>query len=135
MRYFPAFMDLKGRSCLVVGGGALAARKVRPLLAAGAAVTVVAPRLGADLEARRAASEIAWTARGFVDGDLSGRALAISATGSAAVDERVAEAARRAGVPVNVVDRSELCSFVFPAIVDRDPLVVAISSGSRSVSR
>ncbi len=132
MRYFPAFMDLKGRSCLVVGGGALAARKVRPLLAAGAAVTVVAPRLGADLEARRAASEIAWTARGFVDGDLSGRALAISATGSAAVDERVAEAARRAGVPVNVVDRSELCSFVFPAIVDRDPLVVAISSGGAS---
>ncbi len=132
MRYFPAFMDLKDRSCLVVGGGSLAARKVRLLLDAGAAVTVVSPRLGRILEARRAEGQVAWTARGFVAGDLAGRVLAVSATGRPEVDERVAEAAGRGGIPVNVVDRSDLCSFVFPAIVDRDPLVIGISSGGAS---
>ena len=76
--------------------------------------------------------EIAWISRGFVAGDLIDAVLAVSATGLADVDERVAEAAKARGVPVNVVDRTELCSFVFPAIVDRDPVVIGISSGGAS---
>ncbi|MDH3474438.1 MAG: siroheme synthase CysG [Rhodospirillales bacterium] len=129
MRYFPAFLDLDGQRVLVVGGGETAARKLRLLRRAGARVAVVAPRVVPEIESLAAEGGLDWLPRGFVAGDVAGCRLVHAATGIAAVDERVAEAAQAAGVPVNVVDRPELCSFVMPAIVDRDPVVVAISSG------
>ena len=129
MRYFPTFFDLNGKSCLVVGGGETAARKVRLLRKAHAQVTLVARRLTAEIEDLAARGEIAVLRRGFVAGDLRGRALAIGATEDPAVDARVSEAAKAQGVPVNIVDRPELSSFTVPAMVDRDPVVVAISSG------
>jgi uroporphyrin-III C-methyltransferase/precorrin-2 dehydrogenase/sirohydrochlorin ferrochelatase len=133
VRYFPAFLDLDGQRALVVGGGETAARKLRLLRRAGARVTVVAPRVVSEIEtlaaAGAAADGVDWLPRGFVAGDVAGRRLVHAATGIEAVDERVAEAAQAAGVPVNVVDRPELCSFIMPAIVDRDPVVIGISSG------
>ena len=125
MEYFPIFLDLKNRPALVVGGGELALRKLRLLQKAGAQVTVVAPRIAAEIEGSGAALK----RRGFVDGDVGGQAIIFAATGLEAVDDRVATAARQAGLPVNVVDRPRESSFIVPAIVERDPIVVAISSG------
>ena len=125
MEYFPIFLDLKNRPALVVGGGELALRKLRLLQKAGAQVTVVAPRIAAEIEGSGAALK----RRGFVDGDVGGQAIIFAATGLEAVDDRVATAARQAGLPVNVVDRPRESNFIMPAIVERDPIVVAISSG------
>ena len=129
MNYLPIFLGLRGKPALVVGGGEAALAKVRLLRAAGAAVTVIAPRLCGGLSELLAAGEIGQRPRGFVAGDLAGCAIAVAASGRPEVDTRVAEAAQARGLPVNVVDRPELCSFIVPAIVDRDPLVVAVSSG------
>ena len=129
MQYFPAFLDLNGRSCLVVGGGETAARKVRLLRKAGAEVVVVAPRVVDEIADLAADGALSVVSRGFVAGDVRGRTAVVAATGVDQVDGRVAEAARAAGLPVNVVDRPDLSSFIVPAIVDRDPVVIGISSG------
>ncbi|MEQ8356414.1 MAG: siroheme synthase CysG [Kiloniellaceae bacterium] len=132
MRYFPAFHDLTLRPSLIVGGGEMAMRKLRLLLKAGAAVTVVAPSATAEVVDTARRKEISWLQRDFSAGDIEGCGLVISATGLLSVDEAVAAAAQAAGVPVNVVDRPELSSFITPAIIDRDPLVIGISSGGSS---
>lgn len=127
MKHLPIFLSVHGRSGLVVGGGAAAAEKARLLRQAGAAVTVVAPKVTpalADL-----AAEIRLLRRRFVAGDVAGCAVVYGATGIDAVDVAVAKAADAAGVPVNVIDRPRLSSFISPAIVDRDPVLVAISTG------
>jgi uroporphyrin-III C-methyltransferase/precorrin-2 dehydrogenase/sirohydrochlorin ferrochelatase len=129
MNYFPAFFDLKERPVLLVGGGEAAARRLRLLQKAGARVTIVAPRVGEEIAAAIDESKIAAVRRGFVSGDVSGQAIVFAATGLPAVDERVAEAARAAGVPVNVADHAGLSSFIVPAIVERDPVVIGISTG------
>lgn len=129
MRYFPAFFDLNGRRVLIVGGGESAARKLRLLCKAKAWVTVVAPEAAPEIADLAEAGEIAWIARAFEAGDVLGQDLVVGATGLSPVDEDVAKAARTAGRPVNVVDRPDLSSFITPAIVDRDPIVIGISSG------
>ena len=128
MNYFPAFFALEGRELLIVGGGEAAAQKLRLLLKAGGRIRLVAREATPEIAALAAEGRIDWQRRGFVAGDLRGRALAIAASGEAALDERVAEAARHARVPVNVVDRAELSDFIVPAIVDRDPVVIGIST-------
>jgi len=129
MRYFPAFHDLSRRPSLVVGGGELAARKVRLLLKAGAQITLVAPAVGTELADLARDGKIQWRQATFHSSDIQGVGLVIGATGLPEVDEAVAEAAQAAGLPVNIVDRPELSSFITPAIIDRDPLVIGISSG------
>ncbi len=129
MRYFPVFTDLEGRACLVVGGGETAARKVRLLRRARAAVEVVAHRLNAELAELAAAGYVTHHRRAFRAGDVPGKALVIAGTERAEIDDRVAAIARAANVPVNAVDRPEVSTFITPAIVDRDPVVVGISSG------
>jgi uroporphyrin-III C-methyltransferase/precorrin-2 dehydrogenase/sirohydrochlorin ferrochelatase len=113
MRAFPLFMRLENRPVLLVGEGDMAAAKLRLLEAAGAAVTIIA-------------------ARAFNSADVLGQVLVIGATGDESVDAAVSEAARAAGVPVNVVDRPELSDFIMPAIVDRGEIVVAISTNGGS---
>ena len=125
MEHFPIFLSLRGRPALIVGGGELALRKLRLLQKAGAQVTVVAPQIAAEIED----SGAALRRRGFVAGDVLGHDIVFAATGIAAVDDRVAEAASANGRPWNVVDRAEASRFILPAIVERDPIVVAISSG------
>ncbi len=128
MDYLPIFMGLRDRRALVVGGGEAAARKIRLLQRAGAAIVVVAREACDEIEALAARGALALVRRDFVAADVAGCALAFAASEEQAADDVVAMAASAAGVPVNVVDRPERSSFIMPAIVDRDPIVVAIGS-------
>ena len=132
MQYLPIFLKLSGQSCLVVGGGEVAARKVNALLRAKGTVTVLSPELGGELTAWLAEGRIAHICKRFEPADLAGFHLVISATDRREVNEMVAAAAREKGIPVNVVDCPDLCSFIFPAIVDRSPVVIAVSTGGAS---
>ncbi len=129
MDYFPAFLDLRDKPCLIVGGGEVAARKARLLLAAGAQVTVVAPSAGETIREFVAGGRLQYVKRVFRPGDVAGQRLVVAATNDASVQRDVFVAAETAGVFCNSVDDAEHCSFITPAIVDRSPLVVAISSG------
>src|SRR4029077_20548564 len=125
MDYFPVFLDLKGRRALIAGGCEAATRQLRLLQNAGAHVTVVARRFAYEIER----SDAKLTRRGFVAGDLVGHTIVFAASEDHELDDRVAEAASTRGIPYNVVDRRESSSFILPAIVERDPVVIAISSG------
>lgn len=128
MRLFPLFTDLRDKSVLVVGGGAVAARKITALLRSGAQVTVVAPVFRADIRALAEAGRVRCVAGEFAPEQLDGMWLAIAATDDRAVNIRVSEAASARRLLVNVVDDPELSSFQVPSIVDRAPLVVAVST-------
>ncbi len=129
MSHFPLFADLRGRAVLVVGGGAVAARKVALLGRAGARILLVARELDPALGALVAASQASWLARDFRPEQLEGCWLAVAATDDAVVNASVAAAAREHRLPVNVVDDPVLSTVIVPAIVDRAPLLVAISTG------
>lgn len=132
MEFLPLFLRLSGRPALVVGGGEVAARKVALLLDAGAEVRVVAPELGTTLVAEVAAGRIRHVARHFAAADLDGADLVIAATDDVVVNAEVSRLARARSLPVNVVDNPALCSFIMPAIVDRSPVIVALSTGGAS---
>jgi len=132
MDYLPIFLDIREQPCLVVGGGEVAARKCSLLLRAGARVTVLAPELSSAFDADLAAARIAHRAARFRDEDLEGIAVAIAATSDDAVNRAVAAAAKARRIPVNVVDQPALCSFILPSIIERAPLIVAVSSGGAS---
>lgn len=132
MDYLPVFLDLRGRRCLLIGGGEVAARKADLLLKAGADVHVVAPELGDTLRALASASRVAHRARRFEASDLDGAQLVIAATDDDGVNAEAARLADGRGIPVNVVDDPALCRFIMPAIVDRSPVVAAISTGGAS---
>jgi uroporphyrin-III C-methyltransferase / precorrin-2 dehydrogenase / sirohydrochlorin ferrochelatase len=132
MDYLPIFQDVRDKPCLVVGGGATAARKVGSLLRAGAAVSIVSPNLVDALSIKADAGEVRHIARPFEPSDIMGNRLVIAATDDRAVNRRVAELAREHDIPVNVVDDPDACTFLLPSIVDRSPVVVAISTGKAS---
>ena len=133
MDYLPIFINLKQRRCLVVGGGEVAARKVALLLQADAQVIVVAPELGHSLKEWHAAGQIEWSERAAAVEDLDGDyALVYAATNDEATNRLISEEAKRRNIPVNVVDNPALCSFIMPAIVDRSPVIAAVSSGGAS---
>ena len=132
MSYLPIFFSVADKPCLVVGGGEVAARKVRQLLNVQAKVLVVAPQLCDELEQMRVQREIRHEQRAFAAGDLAECVLAIAATDDAAVNEQVSKLAQKARIPVNVVDAPALCSFIVPALVERGPLKIAISTGGAS---
>jgi len=129
MEFLPLFHKLRGSRVLIVGGGEIALRKSRLLADAGAVLRVVAPEIEAQLAelARHSGGEI--LSRGYQSGDLDGCQLIIAATDDQALNAQVSADAHQRCVPVNVVDAPALCSVIFPAIVDRSPLVVAVSSG------
>lgn len=129
MDFYPVFMNLRGRRVLVIGGGEVAARKVELLRRAHAAVTVVAPELDDELAQRRTRGDIAHVARAFVDGDIDGVVLVVAASDDNGLHARVSSLCRQRGIPVNVVDDTPLCSVITPAMVDRSPIQIAISSG------
>ena len=129
MRYFPAFIDLKKRRCLVVGAGEVAARKAGQLLRAEADVRVIAPALGPDVAELLRQGKLRHEARPFAPEDVAGCALVIAATDDAQVNKQVSDSAGAHNIPVNVVDSPELCSFIVPSMLDRHPLQVAVSTG------
>jgi uroporphyrin-III C-methyltransferase/precorrin-2 dehydrogenase/sirohydrochlorin ferrochelatase len=128
MEYFPIFLRLAGEPVLVVGGGAVAERKIDLLLRTSAQVRVIAPELVSGLAERAAAGEITHVATEFSPEHLDGVRLAIAATDKHAINAWVARQAERRNIPVNVVDDRELSRFIVPAIVDRSPVVVAVGS-------
>jgi len=130
--YFPAFLDLRGRRCLVVGGGEIGERKARALLDCGAEVSIVSPGVTAGLSALAAAGALHWRPRAFRKVDARGCTLVIAASGVASVDTAVAAEARRRGALVNVVDRPAQCDFIFPSVLRRGHLQIAVSTGGQS---
>ncbi len=125
---YPIFLKLENVPCLVVGGGAVAARKVRGLLASGARVTVVSPEAAEELAALARAGRIEWRRRAFAPGDLEGFRLAIAATNRPEVNSRVYEEALASGGLVNAVDDPQHSSFFVPSVVRRGLLTLAIST-------
>ncbi|WP_043311325.1 siroheme synthase CysG [Pseudomonas sp. ML96] len=127
MDFLPLFHKLQGRTVLVVGGGEVALRKARLLSDAGGRLRVVAPEVRGEL--RELAGEEGVFLRGYASADLQGVVLVIAATDDEPLNARISAEAQALGIPVNVVDAPALCSVIFPAIVDRSPLIVAVTSG------
>lgn len=132
MDFLPIFLNLKGKHATVVGGGEVAARKVALLTQAGADVLVISPELGATLQRQLDRGEIRYTQAGFDAALLDRPQLVIAATNDRGVNRAVAEAAGHINVPVNVVDTPDLCTFVMPSIIDRSPVMIAVSTGGSS---
>ena len=109
MDFFPIFLDIKSKRCLVIGGGAVAERKVAALLKSGADVVLIAPELTASLITWRDAGQLTHVARAFNDDDVTGAYLVIAATDNSATNRQIAGLADAQHIPVNVVDQPELC--------------------------
>jgi uroporphyrin-III C-methyltransferase/precorrin-2 dehydrogenase/sirohydrochlorin ferrochelatase len=129
MEFLPLFHNLRGSHVLVVGGGEIALRKSRLIADAGALLRVVAPQIESQLRDLVEHSGGELILRGYEERDLDNCVLIIAATDDEPLNAQVSRDARARGVPVNVVDAPALCSVIFPAIVDRSPLVIAVSSG------
>jgi uroporphyrin-III C-methyltransferase/precorrin-2 dehydrogenase/sirohydrochlorin ferrochelatase len=132
MEYLPIFIQIKNRPCLVVGGGSIAARKVALLRKAQADVTVVSPELCDELKTLNDDGLIQHVARDFEEADLDSCVAVIAATDQRDVNELVSKLAHDLRLPVNVVDNPDLCSFIMPSIIDRSPVVIAVSTGGSS---
>lgn len=132
MDFLPVFLDVRQQRCVVIGGGAIAARKVALLHAAGARVVVIAPIAGSEIMELAAADTLELVVRGFQAGDVVGARLVVAATDDAAVNHAAAAASTAAGVLVNVVDSPALCSAIMPSIVDRSPVIIAVGTGGNA---
>lgn len=132
MEYFPVFLDLKNRLCLLVGGGDIATRKGRLLSKAGARLRVVAPEISSELRELVAQNNGELHEREYQTSDLNDCVIAIAATDIETLNEQISADAQARNLPVNVVDSPALCTYITPAIIDRSPLVIAISSGGES---
>jgi uroporphyrin-III C-methyltransferase / precorrin-2 dehydrogenase / sirohydrochlorin ferrochelatase len=128
MEALPIFMKLQGRRCVVIGGGEVAVRKVTMLLKAEAAVEVISPDLSHELTDMLAENRIRYVPSVFLPEQLDGACLVIAATDNKTLNQTVSEQAKARNIPVNVVDSPALCTFTMPSIVDRSPIVIAISS-------
>ncbi len=131
MGYFPFFVDLEGREGLVVGGGAVALRKLQKLLPYGPRLTVAAPELLAEIEALPGLTRLR---RSFAPAMLEGKGFVIAATDDREVNRGIAALCRERGIPVNAVDDKEQCTFLFPALVKRGDLTVGVSTAGASPS-
>lgn len=132
MNYFPLFADLAGRPVLVVGGGSVAARKVNLLLKAHAQVRLVARKLNAELTALEAENKVLWIAKEFNAEQLRTAFFVIAATNDETLNHRIFHLAESQHKLVNVVDDQPHCSFIFPSIIDRSPIQIAISSAGKA---
>jgi siroheme synthase-like protein len=132
MKAYPVFFDLTRRPCVVIGGGAVAERKVAGLVEAGAAITVISPDLTARLRQYVSDGLIRYTARPYQSGDLAGFFLAFTTTGNSAVDTTIFAEGRAAGVLVNSADDPTRCDFFLPAVIRRGELALAVSTGGTS---
>jgi len=129
MDYFPVFLKLKDQPCLVVGAGEIAARKIELLARAGAKITVIANEISPAVSNLQAAHHLTLLQKPFAPEDLGAFRLVVSATDDTETNHLVAKTASEQNIPVNVVDNPELCTFIFPAIIDRSPIIAAVSSG------
>jgi uroporphyrin-III C-methyltransferase/precorrin-2 dehydrogenase/sirohydrochlorin ferrochelatase len=132
MEHLPIFLNVKGRRTLVVGSGVTAARKADLLLRAGSDVTIVSPEIGEELSQLRASYEFTHKSSALAAEDLQGCLVVFACSGDDAVNQRLCKFAADAGIMVNVADNAENCDFTMPAVVDRTPLLIAISTGGSS---
>lgn len=132
MRHLPIFIDLANKPCLVVGGGGIALRKINLLLSAKGLVSCIAKGVNSEVEKLANHNKIKLHKRLFSDEDIKDYFLVISATDDAELNTRIAELSRAKNILVNVVDKPSLCSFIMPAIIDREPVTIAIASGGAS---
>ena len=132
MDFLPLFLDVRARTAVVVGGGPVALRKAELLVRCGARVSLIAPQLTADFASLIASGHVEHHAAAFAPDALEGAAVVIAATDQPSVNAAVAQAARTRNIPVNVVDDLQLSSFIVPAIVDRDPVIVAVGTSGNA---
>jgi len=132
MDFLPIFLNIRNRACLVVGGGSVAERKVSLLLDADADITIVSLSLCDSLQGLLDEGRLAFRPGEFSENDLDGKALVIAATDDRQVNEKISALANEKGIPVNVVDNPDLCSFIMPSIIDRSPVQIAVSTGGAS---
>ena len=129
MDYFPVFINLKDQDCLVIGAGEIAARKIELLVRAGAKITVIANKISPHVSSLEESYHLNVLQKPFTPEDLRDFRLVVSATDNKETNQLVAKTAQEQNILVNVVDNPDLCSFIFPAIIDRSPIVAAVSSG------
>jgi siroheme synthase-like protein len=127
--YYPVFLDVEGKKCIVVGGGNVALRKVETLLGNGAKVVVISPELCPGLAGNK---QISVIKRECIPGDIAGAFLAIVATDDREVNHRIALEGRSSGVLVNVVDDAEYSNFILPSVVQRGDVAIAVSTAGKS---
>jgi precorrin-2 dehydrogenase/sirohydrochlorin ferrochelatase len=132
LRYYPAFLDLQGANCLVVGGGQVGERKVKTLLACGAEVRLVSPELTPGLEEDVRRGRVRLLAAEFAPCQLEGVFLVIGATDDSEVNRLISAEARSRNLLCNIVDRPWECNFILPSVLSRGDLTVAVSTGGRS---
>jgi len=130
--YYPMFLHISGKRCVVVGGGQIALRKVKMLLEHGAVVTVISPELCPELKRLVGSGEIGVLQKNYHTGDLDHALIAIAATNDSIINREVVREAREKAVLVNVVDEPEGCDFIVPSYIRRGDITIAISTGGRS---
>jgi precorrin-2 dehydrogenase/sirohydrochlorin ferrochelatase len=130
--YYPVYLNLTGKRCVVFGGGAVAEGKIPHLLEAGARVTIVSPKVTPAIQEAARRGELEWQSREYQPSDLEGAFLSIAATSMRQVNQQISEKAARLGVLVNVVDDPSHCAFIAPSVVKRGPVTLAISTGGTS---
>lgn len=129
MAYFPLFVDLKGKRCIVIGGGIVAYRKVKALLEFEAAVTVVSPKF---CEAIIEIQDISRECKNYDKKDIEKADIVIAATNDAILNKNIAKDCKEHNIPVNVVDIQEDCSFIFPAYIKKGAITVGVTSSGKS---
>ncbi len=132
MRYYPIYLDLKGRSVTVVGGGKVAERKVRTLISSQADVTVISPNLTPRLKRLLAHEEFRYIKRRYRNGDLAGSMMVLVATDDRAANERIASNIKDGNILINIADIPDKCNFILPSIVERGDLIISISTSGKS---
>jgi len=133
--YLPIFVNIKNQHCLIIGGGAVAARKADLFIKSGAIVTVIAPELKTEMKHHLSHGKIVWQMDSFSEAlleNISKPKYVISATDDEAINQAVYHYCQFNNIPVNVADQTEYCDFILPAIVDRSPMTIAVSTGGRS---
>jgi precorrin-2 dehydrogenase/sirohydrochlorin ferrochelatase len=132
MRYYPVHLDIQNRNCLVVGGGTVGTRKVVTLLDCGANVTVISPVVSDQLRDFAISGLIKLRERPYQSGDLDGMFLVIGATDDEGLNRKISSDADHLNTLCNIADRPEVCNFILPSIVQRDDLVITISTSGKS---
>lgn len=130
--YYPVFLDVRNRTCVVIGGGNVGEEKARKLLECEARVVVISPEVNAAVRELAEAGKVTWLPRAYQPGDLEGAFLAIAATDSNQVNRQIAAEAEQRNVLLNVVDVTHLCTFIAPAVARRGDVTIAVSTSGAS---
>ena len=130
--YYPVFLNLAGKRCVILGGGTIAQGKIAALKGAGGAITIISPDATPGIQTAARRGDVKWLERKYEPGDLKGAFIAVAATNVWYVNREIFDEAEELGVLLNVVDDPDLCTFIAPSIVKRDPVTLAISTGGAS---